>query len=224
MLQNEISVFIRERVISLQPDYTNPVVGNVDHDYLEVNFDHEWDGLDKRVTFYGNGKESITLNLDENDRVTVPWEILKYAGLVGLTFVGSENGIDRLVTIDLEREKRLRVVASGEDLGVSPTEPSKDLYEQMKDLLEEARKTSNYEILSDDELRPNGIPNLDNPIEGVIYYAPIPEADRIDDNNNYVGWVWLGSKWNRLGSQTINIEKDEEVKSIIDNIFNEGSD
>lgn len=222
ILQNEISVFVKERVISLQPQYTNPVVGNVDHDYLEVNFDHEWDNLDKRVTFYGVGVEAITMPLDENDRAVIPWECLQSAGMMGLTFVGSENGVDRLVTIDLDRDKRLRVLPSGEDMGVTPSEPTPDLYQRMKEFLEVAESKIGYVVLTADDLLPNGIPNIEKPVEGTIYYAPIPEEEQLYNYDGYVEWVWIESKWNRLGSQTFDIQEDaDDVKDMIDDIFYE---
>lgn len=228
MLQNEISVFVKERVISLQPNYTNPVVGNVDHDYLEVNFDHEWDNLDKRVTFYGVGTDSITMPLDDYDRVIIPWECLQNAGMMGLTFVGSENGIDKLVTIDLDRDKRLRVLPSGEDFGESPSLPTQDLYERMKNFLDIAESKIGFVVLFPGDLSDNGVPNIANPVEGTIYYAPIPEDEQLYNYDGYVEWVYIESKWNRLGSQTFSIkDNNDEVKDMIDDIFKDdekGSD
>lgn len=220
MLQNEISVFVKERVISLQPNYTNPIVGNVDHDYLEVNFDHEWDNLDKRVTFYGIGVDAITMPLDEYDKVVIPWECLQNAGLMGLTFVGSENGVDRLVTTELERDRRLRVLEAGEDFGVTPSQPTQDLYERISKLLEGIENMVKWELLTEEDLLPTGVPNIENPIEGMIYYAPIPKEEQLYNYDDYVEWVWMGSKWNRLGSQTVSVvEDDNTIKDMLDDIF-----
>lgn len=224
MLQNEISVFVKERVISLQPNYTYPVAGNVDHDYLEVNFDHEWDNLEKRVTFYGVGGVSITMPLDENDKVLIPWEALQNAGQMALTFVGSKNGVDRLVTTDLDREKRLRIVPPGEDMGVTPTDPTQDLYERVKRLAEEVENkifagTVKYRVLEEGEYKSNGVPDIPDPVEGWIYFVPIPEDQQVYNYDSYAEWVWVESKWNRLGAQTMNIMDDAEVKDKLDFIF-----
>lgn len=137
---NVIKASVKERRISLS-DYVPPTAGNVKHDFLQIALDEEWDGLDKRVTFYRkadnvercghrhgtNETLDYTFEWDGVSDVEIPWEVIANGGRVGFTVVGSENGIDRLVTEAMDGFSMIHVARGGNDEGVEPSTPTEDV-------------------------------------------------------------------------------------------------
>ena len=79
----------------------------------------------------------------------------------------------------------------------------------------------NFVILTSEELSENGVPNIEEPVEGILYYAPIPAQEQTDEYDSYAEWTYINSQWNRLGGQSLDIQDDDEVNAIIDSIFEE---
>lgn len=132
MEKNIIHADVSRRVISLS-DYVPPTRGNVSHDFVEIGLDDEWDGLDKRVTFCGGGKD-VTVEWDGSSEIEIPWECIE--GSIGLTVVGSEDGTDRLVTKEMPHTRRIIVRDNGHDEGVEPSEPTMDVVIRLDKLTE----------------------------------------------------------------------------------------
>lgn len=127
-----IKLSVRDHEVSVSEVGGTMVAGTVDHWVLSADFDAEWDGLLKRVTF-ACGDESVTC--EYKDGMTVPWEVF-VPGKMRFGFVGV--GGDGLEVV---RTARMRdgaaVSARAADMGEEAREATEDVVHEAKRRLDD---------------------------------------------------------------------------------------
>lgn len=137
---NIINLSVTDRIITVE-DHIPPVAGNVSHDYINVTFDEEWNNLSKRVTFNGS-LQTKTLLITNDDPIEIPWETIVRPGILKITIVGSENGIDRLITETGNNQNGIRIKPRGVAEFLEPDTPTIDIYTQLVNAAERAEDIS----------------------------------------------------------------------------------
>jgi hypothetical protein len=129
---HEIKLSVRDHEVSVAEVGGTMVAGTVDHWTLSADFDAEWDGLLKRVTF-ACGEESVTCAYE--DGMAVPWEVF-VPGKMRFGFVGV--GGDGLEVV---RTARMRdgaaVHAQASDMGDEAREATEDVVHEAKRRLDD---------------------------------------------------------------------------------------
>lgn len=127
-----IKLSVRDHEVSVSEVGGTMVAGTVDHWTLSADFDTEWDGLLKRVTF-ACGDESVTC--EYKDGMTVPWEVF-VPGKMRFGFVGV--GGDGLEVV---RTARMRdgaaVSAQAADMCDEAREATEDVVHEAKRRLDD---------------------------------------------------------------------------------------
>ena len=123
-----IKLSVRDHEVSVSEVGGTMVAGTVDHWTLSADFDAEWDGLLKRVTF-ACGDESVTCAYE--DGMTVPWEVF-VPGKMRFGFVGV--GGDGLEVV---RTARMR---DGATVSAQAADMCDEAREATEDVVHEAKR------------------------------------------------------------------------------------
>lgn len=95
---------------------------------LSFEFSPEWNGMQKRVTFFpADGTDAVAL-LMQNDEVIVPCEVMAHAGSAGFVIDGVGEGGE----VTLTQKGELRVVDTAEPGGKEPSERTPGMLEQLR--------------------------------------------------------------------------------------------
>lgn len=118
-------VDVRNRAIRIVSGRTI-VQDNVGIDKLFATFDNVWDGCDIAVIFK-NGEDTVRCKY--TDGMDIPWEVIRNAGDLRLTFVGTQ-GDEIIVETELMRDI-FKVKAAGVTDGADPESPTPTEYQSI---------------------------------------------------------------------------------------------
>ena len=124
LIKNVIPITVTDRQVKLDASHLKPVQGNISHDYISIKLDEEWEGLTYVVVFKNTSSgEVIETEWDGTSDIEIPWEIIQSTGNIEITVVGSDTGVDRLITQAVESGHSITIARPGTYEGESGDNP-----------------------------------------------------------------------------------------------------
>jgi hypothetical protein len=99
--------------------------GGVNEDTVVFTFCQKWDGFVKTAVFY-QSKNDVYHKLLENDRCTIPWEVLAKRGTLYISVFGVKEGVTRTSNI-----VKLKVTDGAITPETAVANPTPDVYAQL---------------------------------------------------------------------------------------------
>lgn len=111
------------------------VAGTVNLYKLKITFDKDWEGVDTKIVSFANGcGKAIAVEYDEENDVTIPWEVLQapegQIGKVHIGVLGYAGTMLRITTTSAYEANVLIVMPASLGLEAAMT-PTPDIYQKL---------------------------------------------------------------------------------------------
>lgn len=137
--------------------------GDVNYDTVTFEFDYAWTGYTKTAIFYRSKDNVFYQLLDNNDKCTVPKEVLTSKGVIFVGVFGVKD--DKVLTSEVIRYRILEGAIT-EDLNTP--DPTPDIFEQLIGNYDEIKKLANQLVQDQDDYQKEWSEKVDQSIQDAI--------------------------------------------------------